>query len=133
MLLLAALAHCWWRGNAVLKIFQGKGMNPSINSIHIALISKKNNLELVSEFRLISLWNMVYKLVSKVICNKLKAIMPLIISRMQSAFIPSRLITNNIMVTYELLHSMKLNKKKRKGVVAIKLDMFKAYNRIEWP
>lgn len=59
--------------------------------------------------------------------------MPLIISRMQSAFIPSRLITNNIMVTYELLHSMKLNKKKRKGVVAIKLDMFKAYDKIEWP
>lgn len=68
------------------------------------------------------------------ICNIIKTVMPLIISRTQSAFIPSRLITDNIMVVaYELLHSMKLNKKKKEGLLAINLDMSKVYNRIEWP
>lgn len=59
--------------------------------------------------------------------------MPLIISRMQSAFNLVRLIIDNIMVAYQLLHSMKLNKKKRDRGMAIKFNTFKAYNRIEWP
>lgn len=115
-----------------MEILQGKGMYPFINSTHIALIFKKDNLELVSDFRSIDLCNVIYKLVSKVICNRLKTIMPLIISHMQSVFILSRLITDNIIIAYELLHSMKLNKKERKnGNMAIKLDISKTYDRIE--
>lgn len=68
--------------NAILDIVQGKDIFLAINSIHIALIPKNENLELVSNFRPINLYNVVCKLISKVICNCLKTVMPLIISRM---------------------------------------------------
>lgn len=97
--------------NAILDILQGKGMYLALNSIHIALIPKKDNPELMSDFRPISLCNVIYKLVSKVIYNRLKTVMSLIISRTQSTFISGRLITDNIMVAYELLHSMKTHNK----------------------
>lgn len=61
----------------------------------------------------------------------LKTIMLLINSKMQSAFIPNRLIMDNIMVAFEILNSIKLNKKKRDGTMAIKLDILETYDRIE--
>lgn len=75
--------------------------------------------------------HVLYKLSSKVIFNRFKSIMTFIISRMQSVFISDQLIIDNIMVAYELLHSMKLNKNKRVGAMAIKLDIFKTYDKIE--
>lgn len=108
-------------------------MQSPVNSTFIALILKKDNPEMISNFRYISLCNVLYKIVSKVICNRLKNIMLMIIFRMQSAFIHRRLITDNIMMAYELLHSMKVNKKKKEGAMTIKLDMSIAYDRIEWP
>lgn len=104
-----------------------------MNSTFITLIPKKDNPKVFSDFRPISLCNVLYKLVSKVIYNRLKSVIPQIISRMQSTFIPGRLITDNIMVAYEFLHSMNHNKKKKVWEIAIKLDMSKAYDRIKWP
>lgn len=98
--------------NAVLDILQGECMLSPINSTFIALILKNDNFVLVSDYRLISMCNVVYKMVSKVTCNRLKNFMPHIISRIQSFFILDRLITNNIIVAYKLLHSMKLNTKR---------------------
>ncbi|XP_042944625.1 uncharacterized protein LOC122278510 [Carya illinoinensis] len=68
----------------------------------------------------------------KVMANILKSVLNAIISPNQSAFIPRRLITNNIMVAYETLHTMKVRKKGKVGNMAIKLHTSKAYNRIEW-
>lgn len=84
----------------------------------------------VNDYRLISLCNVIYKLISKVNYNRLKKVKRLVISIMQSAFIFGRLITNKIIVAKELLHSMKLNKKKRDGLIFVKLDMSKAYDKI---
>ena len=56
-----------------------------------------------------------------------------IIDSNQSIFIPRRLIADNIMIAYELLHSMKTRNKGSMGSMAIKLDMPKVYDRIEWP
>lgn len=74
-----------------------------INFTYLALISKVNSLAIVSEFRSISLCIVLYKIVSKVLVNKLKEVIPSIISSCQSALISRRIITNNIIVAYETL------------------------------
>lgn len=117
---------------AVLKILNGDSMIYSLNSTYIALISKKNNPTVVSEFQPICLYNVVYKLVSKVLTNWLKPHIHTLILPNQSAFILRRLMTDNIMIAHELLHSMKRKSKGRKETMAIKLDMAKAYDRVEW-
>ena len=75
---------------------------------------------------------MLYKIFSKVIANRLKKILPDIISEQQSAFTKNRLIYDNILVAFETLHSMNVHKSTKSGYMAVKLDMSKAYDRVEW-
>lgn len=56
----------------------------------------------------------------------------MVISQQQSAFLPGQLITDNILVAYEALHTMNTRVKGKKVYMAIKLDLSKAYNRVEW-
>ena len=70
---------------------------------------------------------------SKVLANKLKKILPHIITKHQSAFTKDRLISDNILIAFESLHSMQNHKSSKEGSMAINLDMSKAYDRVEWP
>lgn len=117
---------------AILSILNGEGLTPSLNFTFIALIPIKCNAEFISNFRPISLFNVLYKLVSKVITNRLKPIMHAIISSNQSTFILGRLIMDNTMVAHELLlHTLKRKKKGKVRQMIVKLNMSKAYDRIE--
>ncbi|CAN6553756.1 unnamed protein product [Malus baccata var. baccata] len=104
----------------------------TLNSTHIVLIPKVPNPESVSQFRPISLCNYSYKVLSKVLANRLKVVMPNIISPSQNAFVEGRQIHDNIGIAHEMFHFLKGRKAKSKYELGIKLDMQKAYDRVEW-
>jgi len=106
-------------------------MDRNINAINIALIPKVQTPVCVTEFCRISLCNVVYKLISKVLTNRLNVILPEIISYTQSAFLPSRLISDKIIAAYETMHTMQTKMWSKTGYMGIKLDMSKAYDRVE--
>ena len=96
------------------------------------MIPKVNNPKIVAQFRPVSLCNVIYKILSKVITNRLKPILNSIISEAQSAFIVDRVITDNILIAFEPLHHMKTQCSGKTSFMALKFDMSKAYDRVEW-
>ena len=80
----------------------------------------------------ISLCNVIYKLLAKTLANHLRKILPVIISDTQSAFVNSRLITDNVLVAFETMHHISQKKIGRQGEMTGKLDMSKEYDRVEW-
>jgi len=117
---------------AALYFLNGGHLEEGLNDTNICLVPKVSSPTKVTDYRPISLCNVFYKLISKVLANRLKHVLPTIISPEQSAFIPGRLITDNILVAFETLHTMDTRLKGREGFMALKLDMSKAYDRLEW-
>ena len=97
----------------------------------MVLIPKVKNPVNISECRPISLYNVVYKVIAKVVANRLNYVIDKIISPNQSAFVPSRLISDNVIVGFECIHSLISRRIGKAGYIALKLDMSKAYDRVE--
>lgn len=85
----------------------------------------------MNDYRPICLCNVSYKIVAKAITNRMSVIMDKVIDPIQSAFVPGRLITDNILIGFESMHWLR-NSKSKEGYAALKLDMTKAYDKVEW-
>ena len=118
--------------SAIIDFLNSSNMLSAVNFTHIVMIPKTKSPESMAQFRPISLCNVIYKTISKVLANRLKVILPSIISESQSAFVSGRLISDNILVAFESLHYLKNKRKGKTAHMAAKLDMSKAYDRVEW-
>ena len=105
---------------------------PSVNHTNICLIPKHQNSRSMKDYRPIALYNVNYKILAKVLANRLKKLLPRIISQEQSAFVSGRSITDNVLVAFEIIHHMKRKNKGKQGDLAFKIDISKAYDKIDW-
>lgn len=117
---------------AVNEFFQNGHILKEMNLTNVALIPKVSNPESMSQFRPISLCRFNYKIVSKVLANRLQPFINSLITEQQSAFIPGRQIHDNVIVAHEVFHFLKRKKTGGKGYVAVKLNLNKAYDRVCW-
>jgi hypothetical protein len=101
------------------------------NHTHIALIPKQSGAYIVHHFRPISLCNIVYKIITKILANRLKVMLPNFISPLQSAFVASKNIQDNTILAHELLHSFK-HKRDKGGFMFLNMDMEKVFDKMEW-
>ena len=117
--------------NCVLNVLNDGVLPSGLNETYICLIPKVKNPQKITEFRPISLCNVLYKIIAKVLAIQLKKVLAVVINKSQSAFVPGRLITDNVLVAFETMHCIDQRKKGKEALMAIKLDMSKAYDRVE--
>ena len=101
----------------------------SFNATFLVLIPKKNNAEDFKDLRPISLVGGLYKILTKVLANRIKRVMSLIISQAQNAFVEGRQILEVVLIANEAVDS--ILRKKESGLLC-KLDIEKAYDHISW-
>lgn len=116
----------------VLYAINNKVIPEGWNDTAIVLIPKVQNPELITQYRPIVLCNALYKVISKIVAIRLKFVLDDIISPVLHVFLPRRLFTYNILLAYESMHAIKNKKKGKWSYCAVKLDMHKAYDRVEW-
>ncbi|XP_048611432.1 uncharacterized protein LOC125585793 [Brassica napus] len=112
-------------------LIEGTVVN-GLNDTNICLIPKTAKPNDMAQFRPISLCIVSYKIISKVLCQRLKKVLPGLISETQSAFVAGRQISDNIMIAQEVFHALRTKPSGRSKRMAIKTDMSKAYDRMEW-
>ncbi|KAA3485416.1 reverse transcriptase [Gossypium australe] len=129
--------QCWYIvGKEVLdfclSILNGNKGDDLANVTEIVLIPKIPNPSSLVNFRPINLCSVLYKIVAKTIANRMQNVIGLCIDEVQSAFVPGRLITDNVLLAYKILHTFRQKRTGKKGYITVKLDMSKAYDRVEW-
>ena len=116
----------------VQNFFNSGTFDHELNRTNICLIPKKVKADKLVDFRPISLCNVIYKVIGKLLATRLKKVLPFIISESQAAFVKGRLISDNILVAHELLHALSSNNKCSEEFIALKTDISKAFDRVEW-
>jgi exonuclease III len=115
----------------VQSAFQTGHFDSEISDTLIALIPKNDTPSTYKYFRPISLCNIIYKIITKVLVHRLRPILNDIIGPFQSSFLPGRGTSDNSIVLQEIIHFMRKTKRK-KGFAAYKLDLEKAFDNVNW-
>ncbi|CAN0827412.1 Transposon TX1 uncharacterized 149 kDa protein, partial [Linum grandiflorum] len=119
--------------SAVMMFFKTGKLLKNFNHTIITLIPKIKNPSSMTHLRPISLCQFVYKIIAKILANRLSKILPHVIIRHQTGFVRERRITDNIIIPHEIMHFLKKKVHGSQFFMALKLEMEKAYDRIEWP
>ena len=112
-------------------IFQSKKVPENLNSTRICLIPKAERPEIVHQFRHIGLCNTLYKIVTKLLVQRLKAFLPDLIHLFQANFVPRRKASDNVILMQVIIHTISTFKSKS-GLMALKIDLEKAFDKMEW-
>lgn len=116
----------------MVEFFHEGSMDHQHNHTNLCLIPKVYPLTGMTDFRPIPLCTVSYKIFSKVLVNRHKSHLNDIITENQTAFIPSRVISDNIIVAHEIFHNLKSRKRQSTSYMAVKTDITKTYDRLEW-
>jgi hypothetical protein len=107
-------------------------MPHGVNETAIVLLPKKEAPDCLKDYRPISQCNVIYKVVSKCTVNRTQPLLNDIIFPMQSACVLYRLITDNTLIAFECLHVLNHGRHSCKNFGALKLDLTKAYDHVDW-
>ncbi|KAL5572537.1 hypothetical protein UlMin_022134 [Ulmus minor] len=116
---------------AIREFFLSNSMAQRLNESFIVLVPKNPNPTRMNHYRPISVCNVAYRVITKIIANRLKPLLNRLICPTQNAFVPGRSIHDNSVLVQEAIHSMK-KKKGSLGWMALKIDLEKAYDRVSW-
>lgn len=116
----------------IQEFFATGSLDARQNATHVRLIPKVTGARKVAEYRPIALCNTHYKIIAKLLTRRLQPLLPELISEQQSAFVKGRAISDNVLITHEVLHYLQHSGATVRCSMAIKTDMSKAYDRIEW-
>ncbi|KAJ0864233.1 putative RNA-directed DNA polymerase [Helianthus annuus] len=115
---------------AVLDFFSNGQILKQINHTILALVPKVETPNTVLDYRPISCCNVLYKCISKIITDRIKGGLGYLVNINQSAFVPGRKISDNILLTQELMHNYQVDRGPPR--CALKIDIQKAYDTVSW-
>lgn len=102
-----------------------------MNHTFIALIPKIDGATKVEQFRRIALCNVGFKIITKIMANRLRTILDKMVAPTQATFVPNRHIQDNTILNHEIMHFMN-ERRGTRGYMALKIDMAKAYDKVDW-
>ncbi|XP_042051496.1 uncharacterized protein LOC121796781 [Salvia splendens] len=117
--------------DAVRQFFGVAFLPRSFTATSIVLIPKKPIPESWGDYRPISLCNVINKVITKILSKRLARLLPRVVASNQSGFVKGRLLNDNVLLAQEMFHE--LQRSTPAPNVAIKIDMAKAYDRVQWP
>ncbi|KAK4384069.1 Transposon TX1 uncharacterized protein [Sesamum angolense] len=115
---------------AIMDFFKTGRLLKQVNATLLTLIPKVRTPHSVAEFRPISCCNVIYKVITKILVSRIRESLDLLISPSQNAFVPGRLISDNILLAQELFSGY--NQCRLPPRCALKVDQRKAYDTVEW-
>lgn len=134
----AGFYHSFWEiigktvSLEVQSFFVSGSLHRRHNETHVRLIPKISGPKRVADYPPIALCSVHYKIIAKILSKRLQPLLSILISKHQSAFVPGRSISDNVLITHEMLHFLRTSGAKVHCSMAVKTDMSKAYDRIEW-
>ncbi|WZY73255.1 hypothetical protein YC2023_005495 [Brassica napus] len=116
--------------DAILEFFKSGQLLKQWNATTLVLIPKKPNASVTADFRPISCLNTLYKVATKLLAKRLKDILPQVISKAQSAFLPGRLLAENVLLATDLVNGYNTAASTPRGM--LKVDLRKAFDSVRW-